>query len=222
MVEKLEGSQPQETVLARKRKFIEEANRVRDTCPAYFEDSIHIACELDFYKNQYLAQVKDLMNCKDSLHILQTERAVYLKAALKMFQRGIVELELQVFLSIHPDRSNNKKQFFCGNPQMGFNCDFSSLMRHWRTCSLHKSPPVILDKKQVDARQFKSTTSNVENAVDNLYTTLSTPQHFKTDYPIKLTPFTEDADTLALVSFLEYYDVEYCLLCDEQGRVDAL
>ena len=73
----------------------------------------------------------------------------------------------------------------------------------------------------VESRQFKSTVHRVENAVDNLYMSLSTSQHFKTDYPIKLTPFTDDADTLALVSFLEFYKVDYCLLCDVQGKVDS-
>ncbi len=95
-------------------------------------------------------------------------------------------------------------------------------MRHWRTCSLHTTPPVIVENKQVEARQFKSALSNVQNAVDNMYMSLSTVQHFKTDYPIKLTPFTEDADTLALVSFLEFNNVDYCLFCDEQGIVDAV
>jgi hypothetical protein len=166
-----------------------------------------------------MAIMKKLLKYKDELHYLQAERAVYLKASLKMFQRGIVELELQVFLGIHTSRSENNKRFFCGSPPVGHNCDFSSLMRHWRTCPLHISPPVIVDKRQVEARQFRSTLQNVENAVDNLYTSLSTSQHFKTDYPIKLTPFTEDADTLALVSFLEFYNVEYCLLCDEQGKI---
>jgi len=73
----------------------------------------------------------------------------------------------------------------------------------------------------VEERQFKAPLQNVEAAVDSLYSSLSTSsQHFKTDYyPIKLTPFTEDADTLALVSFLDFYKVEYCLLCDEQGKV---
>lgn len=165
--------------------------------------------------------MEELLKHKDAIHALQAERAAYLKASLKMFQRGIVELELQVFLSIHPTRSKNNKQFFCGSPAVGYNCDFSSLMRHWRTCSLHPSPPIIVDKKQVDVRQFKAPPQNVENAVDNLYVSLSTSQHFKTDYPIKLTPFTEDADTLALVSFLEFYKIDYCLLCDEQGKVDA-
>ena len=180
-----------------------------------------VAEELQAVKSEASATLRDLMKHKDEIRSLHAERTVYLKASLKMFQRGIVELELQVFLGIHKTRSKNNKQFFCGNPPVGYNCDFSSLMRHWRTCSLHSSPPVIVDKKQVEARQFKSTIQNVENAVDNLYMSLSTSQHFKIDYPIKLTPFTEDADTLALVSFLEFYHVDYCLLCDEQGIVDT-
>ena len=81
-----------------------------------------------------MAIMKKLLKCKDELHYLQAERAVYLKASLKMFQRGIVELELQVFLGIHTSRSENNKRFFCGSPPVGHNCDFSSLMRHWRTC----------------------------------------------------------------------------------------
>ncbi|RYH12639.1 hypothetical protein EON65_37715, partial [archaeon] len=94
-------------------------------------------------KYEVVTTMKELMKCKDELHSLQAERAVYLKAALKMFQRGIVELELQVFLGIHTIRSKNNKQFFCGSPPQAYNCDFSSLMRHWRTCSLHTSPPAI-------------------------------------------------------------------------------
>lgn len=208
---------------------MEEASRAKETCPQFFDESMLVAYELqaskdqiDSLKSEALATIKELMKHKDEIHSLQAERTVYLKAALKMFQRGIVELELQVFLGIHTTRSKNNKQFFCDSPAVGYNCDFSSLMRHWRTCSLHTSPPVVVDKKQVEARLFKSTQLNVENAVDNLYMSLSTSQHFKTDYPIKLTPFTEDADTLALISFLEFYKVEYCLLCDEQGIVDAV
>lgn len=207
---------------------MEEASRAKDTCPQFFEESMLVAHELqeskdkiDSLKSEALANIKELMKYKDEIHSLQAERTVYLKAALKMFQRGIVELELQVFLGIHSTRSKNNKHFYCGSPTISHNCDFSSLMRHWRTCSLHTSPPVIVDRKQVEARQFKSTRVNVENAVDNLYVSLSTSQHFKTDYPIKLTPFTEDADTLALVSFLEFYKVDYCLLCDDQGIVDT-
>ena len=138
-----------------------------------------------------MAIMKKLLKCKDELHYLQAERAVYLKASLKMFQRGIVELELQVFLGIHTSRSENNKRFFCGSPPVGHNCDFSSLMRHWRTCPLHISPPVIVDKRQVEARQFRSTPQNVENAVDNLYTSLSTSQHFKKmQIPLLLFPFS--------------------------------
>jgi len=146
---------------------------------------------LDATKEKILTTMNELMKCKDDLHFLQAERTAYLKAALKMFQRGIVELELQAFLGIHSSRSKNNKQFLCGNPPVHHNIDFSCLMRHWRTCTLHPTPPVIVDKRQVETRQFKSTVHHVENAVDNLYTSLSTVQHFKTDYPIKLTPFTD-------------------------------
>jgi len=207
-------------LIAKKRKYIEEASRVKDTCPNFFDETILVVHELQLSKEKIMTTMNELMKCKVDLHVIHAERNTYLKAALKMFQYGIVELELQVFLDIHSCRSKNNKQFFCGNPPEAHNCDFSSLMRHWRTCSLHQSPPVIVDKRQVEVRQFKSTVQHVENAVDNLYTSLSTSQHFKTDYPIKLTPFADDADTLALVSFLDFYKVEYCLLCDEQGKVD--
>ena len=220
------GSGNTEELLAKKRKSIDETKRAKDTCPQFFEESVIVAQQLQASKEEILASkekilttMNELLKCKDEVHYLQAERAVYLKAALKIYQRGIVELELQVFLGTHTSRSTNGKQFFCGSPPVGHNCDFSSLMRHWRTCPLHTTPPVIVDKKQVEARQFKAPLQNVETAVDNLYTSLSTSQHFKTDYPIKLTPFTEDADTLALVSFLDFYKVDYCLLCDEQGKV---
>jgi hypothetical protein len=56
-------------------------------------------------EEKILTAMNELMKCKDDLHFLQAERTAYLKAALKMFQRGIVELELQVFLGIHSSRS---------------------------------------------------------------------------------------------------------------------
>lgn len=54
--------------------------------------------------------------------------------------------------------------------------------------------PAIVDKKQVDVR------------VSSLIT-----------HPIKLTPFPKDANTLALITFLDFYKIDYCLLCDDQG-----
>ena len=92
-------------------------------------------------------------------------------------------------------------------------------MRHWRTCPLHATQPFIVEKKQVDVKTFKLTIQNVENAVNKWYMSLSTSQNYNIDYPIKLTPFTEDAETLALDSFLDIYKVDYCILCDEQGKV---
>eukprot|EP01035_Chromulina_nebulosa_P026056 gene26056-34056_t len=223
------GSGNTEELLAKKCKSIDETKRAKDTCPQFFEESVIVAQQLQASKEEILASkerilttMNELLKYKDEVYYLRAERAVYLKAALKIFQRGIVELELQVFLGTHTSRSTNGKQFFCGSPPVGHNGDFSSLMLHWRTCPLHTTPPVIVDKKQVEARQFKAPLQNVETAVDNLYTSLSTSQNFKTDYPIKLTPFTEDADTLALVSFLDFYKVDYCLLCDEQGKENSI
>jgi hypothetical protein len=171
-------------------------------------------------QNVAMSMQHKVIKYKDELSVLQAERAAYLKAALKMFQRGIVELELQVFLAQHTNRSKNRKQFLCGTPPVAINCDFSSLMRHWRTCPMHASPPGVVNQLQVGARKFTATANSVEISLDNLYSSLSTPQHHKSgDYPIKLTPFSDDADTLALVSFLDFYKVEYCLLCDEEGVV---
>lgn len=80
---------------------MEQASRVKDTCPQFFDESMLVAYELqaskvqiDSLKSEALATIKELMKHKDEIHSLQAERTVYLKAALKMFQRGIVELEL--------------------------------------------------------------------------------------------------------------------------------
>ena len=70
-----------------------------------FKESILVAHELEASKEKILTTMNELMKCKDDLHFFQAERTAYLKAALKMFQRGIVELELQVFLGIHSSRS---------------------------------------------------------------------------------------------------------------------
>ena len=226
--EELAGGTTKAELIAKKRKSADEAFAAKDEVPLFYDEAMMVAEELkaakeeiDKLKSDALSTMKNLITHKDEIHALQAERPVYLKAALKMFQCGIVEFELQVFLGTHSIRSEDNKQFYCGSPPVGYNCDLSSLMRHWRTCSSHPKPPVIVDKKQVDARQFKAPTQNVETALDNLYASLSNPQHFTTDYPIKLTPLAEDADTLALVSFLEFYNVDYCLLCDEQGKVDC-
>jgi len=108
-------------LIAKKRKSMEEATRAKETCPHFFDESILVAEELHASKDEIVATMKELMKCKDELHSLQAERTVYLKAALKMFQRGIVTGIASFLVGIHTKRSINNKQFFCGSsPVVGF------------------------------------------------------------------------------------------------------
>lgn len=91
-------------------------------------------------------------------------------------------------------------------------------MQHWRHCQLHSV--AINCSRQIGVRKFKADKPNVESALDNLYTNLSTTQHFKSgdSYPIKIVPFEQDASTLALTIFLDHYHIDYELLCNEEPR----
>jgi hypothetical protein len=87
--------------IAKRRKSVDEAKIAKDSCPQFFEDSILIEQQLLASKEENIHNLILLMKYKDDINLLHAERTVYLKASLKMFQRGIIELELQVFLGIH-------------------------------------------------------------------------------------------------------------------------
>ena len=63
----------------------------------------------------------------------QLERSQYLKDAISMYQRGIVELELQTFVHL-PSHTvfDGDKKFRCDSKYI--NNDFTSVLRHWREC----------------------------------------------------------------------------------------
>ena len=69
---------------------------------------------------------------------LQLERQQVFKDALVLYERGIVELELNVFIYSEPEHhlSPNRKSFRCGSTNIDIN--FTSVLRHWCQC------PVIL------------------------------------------------------------------------------
>lgn len=87
----------------------------------------HLRCQNDYLnaKNDCLKLLNEI-NVKDKeISHFQLERISYLKAAVRMYQRGIVELELQAFLEKHTNRNPKNTQFYCGS-STGHNCDFSS------------------------------------------------------------------------------------------------
>ena len=62
---------------------------------------------------------------------LQLERQQVFRDALVMYERGIVELELNVFIYSEPEHhlSPNRKSFRCGSTNIDIN--FTSVLRHW-------------------------------------------------------------------------------------------
>jgi hypothetical protein len=90
--------------------------------------------------------------------------------------------------------------------------NFSSLMRHWRSCYKHQSPPRALTQFQPDGLQVVSAQQKeVEAALDGLYGTLSGPAHFNMGetYPIRIFCLPHSAQTLALITFLRHYTITF-------------
>ena len=77
--------------------------------------------------------VKKCLALTEQNALFQSERAQIFRDATRLYQRGIVELELQIFLSDSQHKMYDKS-FQCGSNVNQISNDFSSVLRHWPKC----------------------------------------------------------------------------------------
>ena len=149
-----------------------------------------------------LQKSKDLLSQK--VIKFERERGQIYKDASLLYKRGILELQLQLFLSMH---SKTDEHFFVCADGGTYACNFSSAMRHWRTCPMHDVAPVIRTEMRDSLVCIQANENSVMSSTDNLYSTLSQQIHFNPgeSYPIRISQF----DRLALLSFFDFYEVPY-------------
>jgi len=135
-----------EALLAKKRKSMEEATRAKDTCPNYFEENLIVASQLQSSRDEVSSLSAQLLKEKDeSARLLreilvldrmkahfEKERSTVFRDACNLYKRGIIELQLSVFMNEHDNEYNS------------FTCDgvvhqktFSEAMHHWCECRHH-------------------------------------------------------------------------------------
>jgi hypothetical protein len=157
--------------------------------------------------HKYESLLSDYTKVAEKKGRMDSERAQIYRDAASMYKRGMVELQLNLFLKEHNYITSSE-----------FRCDgcmypktMTSLMRHWRTCSKHKSKPTILTHKQDGMIRLDADRAAVEDALDKLYSTLSSNIHakFGEQYPVVVCPLPQACDTLALLSFFEHCDIAY-------------
>lgn len=202
--------------MTRKRKSLEEASRAKETCPIFYDESIIVAEQLEASKSENAALMKGMlqlqetiMHLQDSKNHLQLERSTVFRDSCILYKRGIIELQLSVFINNH---ENTYDEFYCDNT--AFRKTFSAAMHHWRSCKHHKVK--ILENYREDKLNLKlfAPEKEVNDSLDYLYETLSGMIHFKAgeEFPIKIVPFGRDADTLAFITFLHHYDIPMFLV----------
>eukprot|EP00457_Paulinella_chromatophora_P011527 gb/GEZN01011672.1/.p1 GENE.gb/GEZN01011672.1/~~gb/GEZN01011672.1/.p1 ORF type:complete len:213 (-),score=42.86 gb/GEZN01011672.1/:23-661(-) len=142
---------------------------------------------------------------------LETERAQVFRDASYMYERGIVELQLHLLFEKHESKQGT--QFRCNG--VWHNKSFTSLMKHWYDCERNGSqPPVVQTQYKEGMITISESKDNVENAIKNLYQTLSAPAHFNIgdSYPIRIHPFDSNAKTLALITFFHHHSIPFTVV----------
>jgi len=208
------GDQVTEALVARKRKSIEEATKVKDTCPAFFDETLVVADQLQISKDLIDKLKSDLLASKDRILSLsdtnahyEKERTTVFRDACTLYKRGIIELQLSVFMNYDHE---------CDD--FTFKCDeeihqktFTEAMHHWCVCEHHRHPLEIVNTHKEDsiAVRLYADEQAVKDSLYHLYNTISGLLHFKAgeEYPIRIVPFANQADTLALITFLKHYDI---------------
>ena len=166
------------------------------------------------YLQMYHNKVADSEKKMQKLYHLELERSQVIRDSALLYKRGIVELQLQIFIGLH------RSEDFGDGRGLRMVCDdgweepisFTSAMRHWRTCPLHSSSPHIRTNYEEGLVSIKNVEKKyVEQSIDNFYGTLSQELHFSAgeNYPIKIIRFPRNEDTLAMLSFLEHYDIPF-------------
>jgi len=206
-----------EALVARKRKSIAEATKVKDTCPTFFDETLVVADqlqnakdEIDSLKSQLLASNKDILSLTQANAHYDKERATLFRDACTLYKRGIIELQLSVFMNYdHDNYENDYDNFYCDGAPIPKN--FTDAMHHWCDCPHHRHPVVIVNEHKedkIDVRLYAEK-DRVKNSLYHLYNTISSLLHFNAgeEYPIKILPFANQSDTLALITFLNHYNI---------------
>jgi hypothetical protein len=164
-------------------------------------------------KKNYFIEANDAKSLHKKYVMYEAERAEVFKMASRLYKRGIVEMLLQMFLNLH---EKEEGQFWC--EEHSYNTTFSSLMRHWRTCKKHQSPPKIITRHVEGLLNINSEQTKVENGLDNLYNSLSKYAHFNpgNSYPIQVVQFSENYETLAFLTFLDHYSIPTVVVPNDQ------
>ena len=82
---------------------------------------------------------------------------------------------------------------------------------------MHQRTPEVLVEYRDGNLLFRAKRGDVEKSLDNLYNRLSSGIHFNAGerYPLKIIQFKDDSDTLALISFLKHYFVDFYVVPPE-------
>ncbi len=156
---------------------------------------------------------------------MDKERESVVRRASSLYERGIVELELQIFLEKHSTNASVGKKattFTCPGFVGSKQIQFTELMNHWRVCPLHSSLPIPVTKHvESSIVSIHATQADVEFAIDNLYNTLSDLTHFiiPETYPIRIHRFANRADTFAMISFCKFYNLPFTVVPNQPETV---
>jgi len=164
------------------------------------------------YLEKYLDVLGKQLTMSNILHQLQMERSQVFRLSAMFYKRGIIELQLLIFIGLHMSYFDGPvERMLCEN---GWDApiSFSSAMKHWLTCPKHLVAPFVhthFEDGMVIINNVKK--SEVEKAIENLYGLISDNSHFKggDSLPVKIVRFTHDNDTLAIISFLDHYHIQY-------------
>jgi hypothetical protein len=201
-----------EARLVKRRKSLEEAARVKETCPFFFDEALIVADQLSSSKDEISALksenaslLKQILSLNQTKAHFEKERSTLFRDASALYKHGIVELQLSVFMNEH---ENDFDTFKCGVEI--HKKTFTEAMHHWCSCPLNRDLCILNNYKEdrVNLRLYADEDA-VKNSLYFLYDTLSGLIHFKAgeEYPIRIVPFANSADTLALMTFLKHYDI---------------
>ena len=144
----------------------------------------------------------------------ESERAQIFKDATFLYKRGIIELQLHIFIGHHEPTEDGRK--ICCEDKNGeyieVNCSFSAAMKHWLDCPKHGTRPNILSSYKNGLTTISAEMRDVEWAISHLYESISNNNiHFNSgaSYPIKVIEFRDTYNTLAFLSFLTHYEVPF-------------
>eukprot|EP01036_Dinobryon_divergens_P038149 gene38149-50026_t len=209
------GAHPdvQQDVSARKRsrseaEELEKERKVHDDDLKVHEDLL----------SKFLLKTEELLTTMRALHHLQMERSIVFRDSALLYKRGIIDLQLQIFISLHDHVDDGHQlRMVCDN---GWDAplSFTSAMKHWLNCPKHPSAPCVYTHFEDGLMVIKNTNKKeVEKSIENLYATISQTLHFNAgeSFPLKIVRFAQNADTLAMISFLSFYDVNFSIVGDQ-------